>query len=407
MARFEIHDQMGMMDLIQEIGFLPLLDSGIKGFSAEEMADDECRYVVFPDGGWDWPLWKWKGPIVTESPCVYGKFFAQKAGFVSRDWWPDLYNYRRSRMPVPEEGRKHVIDIQLLFQEFRAGAHRIGVSLGVTDAIDMGDEASVATKGMHIMTNLDARKRILRTSGYRLEMERDVLAIESDVGHILGRTNDIDIMVPHLLHLEGGESHLIDGLLHRGDPHHGRVAVGGAAVAMGVLVKIDSNGQIGFQIGARLIDQVHGKGGAFARIQVTEGLTVTGDGSTIEKGGHLDLIVTKVHVGRGVGAGDQEASAPKIGRHGLFKHMVVTGAQPTWDAREAIAIENRDGFVGHHPSAREIALVVVAAALVVVHHMIHLSLVQVDGIGLSRGMVVVGQDGGRDLHGGALLGGDH
>ena len=67
MARFEIHDQMGMMDLIQEIGFLPLLDSGIAGFSAEEMADEECRYVVFPDGGWDWPLWKWKGPIVTES----------------------------------------------------------------------------------------------------------------------------------------------------------------------------------------------------------------------------------------------------------------------------------------------------------------------------------------------------
>ena len=38
MARFEIHDQMGMMDLIQEIGFLPLLDSGIRGFSAEEMS---------------------------------------------------------------------------------------------------------------------------------------------------------------------------------------------------------------------------------------------------------------------------------------------------------------------------------------------------------------------------------
>ena len=114
MPRFEIHDQMGMMDLIQEIGFLPLLNSGIGGFSAEEMADEECRYVVFPDGGWDWPLWKWKGPIVTESPCVYGKFFAGKAGFVSRDWWPDLYNYRRSRMPVPEEGTIEDMILQTL-----------------------------------------------------------------------------------------------------------------------------------------------------------------------------------------------------------------------------------------------------------------------------------------------------
>ena len=98
-----IHSQMGLMELIQEIGFLPLLDSGIRGYSAEEMVDEDCRYVVFP-GGWDWPLWKWKGPVVTEGDCVYGKFFAGKAGFISREWWPDFYNYRRSSRPAPGEG---------------------------------------------------------------------------------------------------------------------------------------------------------------------------------------------------------------------------------------------------------------------------------------------------------------
>ena len=95
---------MGLMELIQEIGFLPLLDSGIRGYSAEEMVDEDCRYVVFPDGGWDWPLWKWKGPVVTEGDCVYGKFFAGKAGFISREWWPDFYNYRRYSRPAPMEG---------------------------------------------------------------------------------------------------------------------------------------------------------------------------------------------------------------------------------------------------------------------------------------------------------------
>ena len=99
-----IHSQMGLMELIQEIGFLPLLDSGIRGYSAEEMVDEDCRYVVFPDGGWDWPLWKWKGPVVTEGDCVYGKFFAGKAGFISREWWPDFYNYRRYSRPAPMEG---------------------------------------------------------------------------------------------------------------------------------------------------------------------------------------------------------------------------------------------------------------------------------------------------------------
>ena len=90
-----------MMELIDDIGFLPLLDSGIYGYSAEEIVDDDCRYVVLPDGGWDWPLWKWKGQIVTEMPCLYGKFFNKKAGFISREWWADFCNYRRSRFPYP------------------------------------------------------------------------------------------------------------------------------------------------------------------------------------------------------------------------------------------------------------------------------------------------------------------
>ena len=92
------------MDVIQQMGFLPLLYSGIRGYSAEELVDDDCGYVMLPDGGWDWPLWKWKGPVVTEGRCVYGKFFAGKAGFVSREWWPDLCNYRRSKYPSPQEG---------------------------------------------------------------------------------------------------------------------------------------------------------------------------------------------------------------------------------------------------------------------------------------------------------------
>ena len=100
----EIHSCPELMEAIQQVGFLPLLDSGIRGYSAEEMADEDCRYVVFSDGGWDWPPWKWKGPVVTDGNCVYGKFFAGKAGFVSREWWPDLCNYRRSRYPAPQEG---------------------------------------------------------------------------------------------------------------------------------------------------------------------------------------------------------------------------------------------------------------------------------------------------------------
>ena len=92
-----------MMEAIQKLGFVPLLYSGIPGFSAEEMVDEDCRYVVYDDG-WDWPMWKWKGPIINEGGCVYGKFFDKKAGYISLDWWPDFSNWRRSVNPMPEEG---------------------------------------------------------------------------------------------------------------------------------------------------------------------------------------------------------------------------------------------------------------------------------------------------------------
>lgn len=99
----EIHNIGQLMELIDRVGFLPLLNSGISGFSAEDMVDEECRYVTFPDGGWEWPLWEWKGSVITDGGYIYGKFFAGKAGFISRKWWPDFCNYRRSVHPMPDE----------------------------------------------------------------------------------------------------------------------------------------------------------------------------------------------------------------------------------------------------------------------------------------------------------------
>ena len=89
---------------VRQVGFLPLLESGIQGFAAESMMAEECRFTKFDDGTWEWPLWQWKGSVVRDGGCVYGKFLAGKAAFISREWWPDLYNWRRSQHPIPEEG---------------------------------------------------------------------------------------------------------------------------------------------------------------------------------------------------------------------------------------------------------------------------------------------------------------
>ena len=85
-----------LMEAIQQIGLVPLLDSDIPGFSADELVTPECRYVRRDDGSWDWPLWDWKGPIVTEGHLAYGKFFGNKAGFISLEWLPYFANCRRN-----------------------------------------------------------------------------------------------------------------------------------------------------------------------------------------------------------------------------------------------------------------------------------------------------------------------
>ena len=110
----EIHNCSGLIEYINEIGFLPLLRMGLNGWSAEEAVDEECRYVMLPDGGWEWPLWEWKGDIIRESGCAYGKFFDRKAAFISREWWPDFCNWRRSVFPYPEEGSIEDMILQTL-----------------------------------------------------------------------------------------------------------------------------------------------------------------------------------------------------------------------------------------------------------------------------------------------------
>ena len=42
-----------LSELVQQVGLLPLLDSGITGYSADALVEDDCRYVILRDGGWD------------------------------------------------------------------------------------------------------------------------------------------------------------------------------------------------------------------------------------------------------------------------------------------------------------------------------------------------------------------
>lgn len=127
-----LHSCPELMDFVRHVGFLPLLDSGIPGFDAESLMAEECRYTRFADGSWEWPLWQWKGSVVRDGVSLYGKFFAGKAGFVSREWWPDFYNWRRSRHAMPEEGSIENTILSTLREQGSMVARELRAACGFT-----------------------------------------------------------------------------------------------------------------------------------------------------------------------------------------------------------------------------------------------------------------------------------
>lgn len=78
-----------MKTAIGELGFVPFFSNSIDGFSIEEHVD----YRIWFTGN-DGP-WEWKGPLINETGCAYGKFFEKKAVYISPEWFADFANYRR------------------------------------------------------------------------------------------------------------------------------------------------------------------------------------------------------------------------------------------------------------------------------------------------------------------------
>ncbi len=92
---------------VLELGFLPFFRCGIPGFSIEERTASEYWF-----SGEEGP-WEWKGPVLREGHCAYGKLFNRKAGYVSLKWLPDLMNYRRSRHYAKDEDTAALDDVVL------------------------------------------------------------------------------------------------------------------------------------------------------------------------------------------------------------------------------------------------------------------------------------------------------
>lgn len=154
-AYHDIQHSAGLIELVNEIGFLPLLGMGIEGWSAEEQVDEECGYTKLPDGGWEWPLWEWKGSVIQESGCAYGKFFRDKAGFVSKTWWPDFCNWRRSRFPRMDDDSIEAMILATLKEQGSLITRELRAACGFTGTKMRSKFDSYLTRlemGCHIVT---------------------------------------------------------------------------------------------------------------------------------------------------------------------------------------------------------------------------------------------------------------
>ncbi len=80
-----------LISYVDEVGFLPLFANDVPGFSAEEHVSPLFWWCGDPEQD----PWEWRVLIARSGEVAYGKFFEQKAGFISREWFPVFANYRR------------------------------------------------------------------------------------------------------------------------------------------------------------------------------------------------------------------------------------------------------------------------------------------------------------------------
>jgi len=87
-----LHTVDELIGYIEEVGFLPLFRNEIPGFSVEERTTE--KYWWSEDSQRD--PWVWREIIARRGDIAYGKFFHNKAGFISKKWFPYFANYRRA-----------------------------------------------------------------------------------------------------------------------------------------------------------------------------------------------------------------------------------------------------------------------------------------------------------------------
>ena len=137
-------------------GLLPFFACGIPGFSVEECTPSRYWFAGDVDGPWEWRM-----EVARRGAVAYGKLFRKKAGFVSREWYPDLANYRRdgydfdSRYDEGKASRREKAIMDALLQNGPMLSKDLKRAAGFTDGSYKGFDAAITN--LQMMTYVTVR----------------------------------------------------------------------------------------------------------------------------------------------------------------------------------------------------------------------------------------------------------
>ena len=143
---------------------------------------------------WDDPekdSWMWRAIIARKHDIVYGKFFAKKAGFISKKGFPVFANYRRDGYDfdalfedekAPYKHKKIMDFFMEEKQDSEIFSNLLKVQAGFGKDGEKGFDGAVTSLMMQTLCNCDFRKRVNKNGK---EYGRDV-AVYSSPEHIYG-----------------------------------------------------------------------------------------------------------------------------------------------------------------------------------------------------------------------------
>lgn len=155
-----------LYEYVETVGFLPLFRSHVDGFSLEELTSRTAWWSEQEEDPWDW-----RKRVSEEGKVVYGKFFGQKAGFLSKEWLPYFASYRRDGYDFDtlyELGmapRKSKLLMDVIESEGSVPSYRLKESAGFGKNGEKGFEGAITRLMMETYVVIDGFSQKLNKSG--------------------------------------------------------------------------------------------------------------------------------------------------------------------------------------------------------------------------------------------------